>query len=123
LHSDGNIMAIIDWLVEGGIDALNPIQPDALDFGTVVEKAGDRLSMTGAFDLRYFLRPLTQETRDAMERETRRLFQVIDTFNLPATRTGFCIGPTHQVQPASDPSTFTAWVRMVHAINAERAGT
>jgi uroporphyrinogen decarboxylase len=121
LHSDGDIMDIIDWLAEGGIDALNPIQPGALDFGTVVEKAGARLSMTGAFDLRFFLSPCTQQTRDAMERETRRLFQAIDTFNTPTTRTGFCIGPTHQIQPTSDPSTFKAWVQMVHAINKERA--
>jgi uroporphyrinogen decarboxylase len=117
LHSDGNIMSIIDWLVEGGINALNPIQPGALDFGTVVEKAGARLSMTGAFDLRYFLSPCTKSNRVAMEAETQRLFQVIDTFNTPTIRTGFCIGPTHQVQPASDPRSFEAWIQMVHAIN------
>ncbi|MEX2758676.1 MAG: uroporphyrinogen decarboxylase family protein [Candidatus Sigynarchaeota archaeon] len=122
LHSDGNIMAIIDWLAEGGIDALNPIQPDALDFGTVVEKVGNHLSMAGAFDLRYFLAPCTEQNRNAMERETRRLFTIIDTFNNPSIRTGFCIGPTHQVQPASYPSTFEAWIKMVHAINQTRAG-
>jgi len=120
LHSDGNIMDIIDWLVEGGIDALNPIQPDALDFGAVVEKVGERLSMTGAFDLRYFLSPCTEWNRNAMEHETRRLFKIIDTFNTPSIRTGFCIGPTHQVQPASDPSSFEAWIQMVHSINKQR---
>ncbi len=88
-------MAIIDWLVEGGIDALNPIQPGAIDFGTMVEKAGARLSITGAFDLRYFMSPNTKLNRDAMEIETRRLFRVIYTFNTPTFRTGFCIGSTH----------------------------
>jgi uroporphyrinogen-III decarboxylase len=120
LHSDGDITSIIDWLAEGGLDALNPIQPGALDFGTVVKNAGVRLSITGAFDLRYFLSPCTKQNRDAMERETRRLFRIIDTFNTPAVQTGFCIGPTHQVQPASEPTTFEAWVQMVHAINQER---
>ncbi|MBN2154262.1 MAG: hypothetical protein JW839_22600 [Candidatus Lokiarchaeota archaeon] len=123
LHTDGNIMAIIDWLAEGGIDALNPIQPDALDFGAVIEKVGGRLSVTGAFDLRYFLAPLSQESRDAMEREVRRLFGVIDQFNSTSIRTGFCIGPTHQVQPTSDPRTFEAWIQTVHDINKERPGT
>lgn len=119
LHSDGNIMTILDWLADGGLDALNPIQPGALDFGTVIENVGARLSMTGAFDLRYFLSPCTKENRDAMERETRRLLAIVDTFNTPAIRTGFCIGPTHQVQPASFPSSFEAWVQMVHTINQE----
>ena len=49
LHSDGNIMSILEWLGEGGLDAINPIQPDALDFETVVKTIGHKLSLTASF--------------------------------------------------------------------------
>nr|MDO8114518.1 uroporphyrinogen decarboxylase family protein [Candidatus Sigynarchaeota archaeon] len=122
LHSDGNITEILSWLADGGIDAINPIQPDALDFETVVETIGHRLAVTGAFDLRYFLEPWSATVQAGLEKETRRLFGIIDAFNCNGTRTGFCIGPTHQVQPGSYVSTFEAWVRIVHERNKKKIG-
>lgn len=122
LHSDGDITLILPWLVEGGIDALNPIQPGALDMARVVAACGDRLAMTGAFDLRYFLDPCVPATRDAMAAEVARLFDIIDAFNDKGPgRTGFCIGPSHQVQPTSHVDTFEAWVATVHAANDRRS--
>lgn len=120
LHSDGDITAILDWLGEGGIDALNPIQPGALDFKEVVEKIGHKLSMTGAFDLRYFIEPISQATRDRIKLEIERIFTIIDNYNKGPNHTGFCIGPSHQVQPTSDPKTFEFWVKEVHEANARR---
>ena len=122
LHSDGDITTILGWLGEGGIDALNPIQPGALDFKAVVEAIGHELSMTGAFDLRYFIEPFCQETREKIEGEIERLFTIVDEYNEGPHRTGFCIGPSHQVQPTSDVKTFEYWVRAVHEANARREG-
>ena len=58
LHSDGNITAIFQWLCESGIDGINPIQPDALDFESVVKIIGNHLCFVGVFDLRYFLKQI-----------------------------------------------------------------
>ncbi|MHA1679465.1 MAG: uroporphyrinogen decarboxylase family protein [Promethearchaeota archaeon] len=124
LHSDGDISSILHLLGEGGIDALNPIQPGAMDFGDVVSTIGHELSMTGAFDLRYFLEPLNERTKVILRNETTRLFNIINEFNdrAPAGRTtGFCIGPSHQVQPASHVDTFEYWVQVVHELNAKRS--
>ncbi len=120
LHSDGNITAILEDLACGGIDALNPIQPGALDFETVARQVGERLALTGAFDLRLFLQPLTPAAKQALNKEIDRLFHVIDEINAHETRTGFCIGPSHQVQPASDVATFETWVSLVHQTNKRR---
>lgn len=120
LHSDGNITAILDWLGEGGIDALNPIQPGALDFKEVVQKIGHRLSMTGAFDLRYFIEPYSRDAAGRITTEVERLFAIIDEYNEASNQTGFCIGPSHQVQPTSDPRTFEYWVKAVHEVNERR---
>ncbi len=144
LHSDGNIMDILELLATGDIngesneeihiDGLNPIQPDALEFEEVVNKIGDRLSMTGAFDLRYFLDPPNKDTRQQMETEIRRLFSIMRNFNgqqgnqirsekgpersdRSLLNTGFCIGPTHQIQPRSYVDTFEMWIELIHQMN------
>jgi uroporphyrinogen decarboxylase len=113
LHSDGNIMDILDWLGESGLDGINPIQPDALDFETVVKKIGKKLSITGAFDLRLFLEKPNQETKKKLSSEINRLFGIIEQFNQESTNTGFVIGPTHQIQPTSYVETFEMWVKLI----------
>lgn len=123
LHSDGNITEIFEPLANGGIDALNPIQPDALDFKTVVNQIGDKLSLTGAFDLRYFLRPNTTETRDLLMLEVKKLMDIVDEYNSKQSRdkkTGFCIGSSHQIQAESIVDTFETWIKIVHDENRKR---
>ena len=47
-HSDGNLWPIMDMIADSGIDAINPIQPDAgMDIGEVKEKYGSRLCIAG----------------------------------------------------------------------------
>jgi hypothetical protein len=70
--------------------------------------------MTGAFDLRYFLEPGTPETRSNMAAEVDRLFGIINAYNEGPDRTGFCIGPSHQIQAGSNVDTFEAWAHIVH---------
>ncbi len=55
-HSDGNLWAIMDMIAESGIDAINPIQPDAsMDIGEVKQKYGDRLCLAGNINCGYTL--------------------------------------------------------------------
>ncbi|MBD3187132.1 hypothetical protein GF325_09910 [Candidatus Bathyarchaeota archaeon] len=115
LHSDGNITSIIPWLLQGGIDALNPIQPGALDFQEIMEKWGNHFALAGAFDLRFFLEPPVEPTFTRLHEEVERLMGIALAFH--GEPTGFCIGPSHQVQPASYPITFTRWVECVHQLN------
>lgn len=50
-HTDGNIMKIIDMIVETGIDGLNPIDPIAgMDIAEVKKKYGDRICIIGNID-------------------------------------------------------------------------
>ncbi len=55
-HCDGNIWSIMDMVVDAGIDAINPIQPDAgMDIGDMKEKYGDRVCLAGNIDCGYVL--------------------------------------------------------------------
>lgn len=48
LHSDGNIMPILDMLVDAGIEVLNPIEPKAgMSISTLMKKFGRKLSYVG----------------------------------------------------------------------------
>ena len=46
-HSDGNIMQIMDDLIEIGYDVINPIQPECMDPVEVKRRWGDRICMHG----------------------------------------------------------------------------
>lgn len=55
-HSDGNIMDIMDLLIEIGIDGLNPIDPLAgMDIGEVKKKYGDKVCLVGNIDCGHLL--------------------------------------------------------------------
>lgn len=50
-HTDGNIMKIIDMIVETGIDGLNPIDPIAgMDIAEVKKRYGDKICIIGNID-------------------------------------------------------------------------
>ena len=55
-HTDGNIMPILDMIVETGADALNPLEPQAgMDIGRIKQAYGDRIALVGNIDCGYLL--------------------------------------------------------------------
>ena len=50
-HSDGNIMSIMDMLVDAGIDGIDPIDPlGNMDLALIKEKYGDSIAIKGNVD-------------------------------------------------------------------------
>ncbi len=47
LHSDGNLLPIMEDLIELGLDALHPIDPTAMDIAQVKQMYGERLCLIG----------------------------------------------------------------------------
>ncbi len=68
-HSDGNIMKILDDIIDTGIDGLNPIEPVAgMDIGLIKEKYGNRISIWGNIDCGDLLcNGTTDQVRKAVE--------------------------------------------------------
>lgn len=51
MHSHGNIMRILDRLVETGIDMLNPLDPtEGMDLATIKARYGRELTLVGGMD-------------------------------------------------------------------------
>jgi len=51
VHSDGNLMPIIDDLLELGLNGLHPIEPGAMDISHLKRRYGKRLCLCGHIDL------------------------------------------------------------------------
>ena len=69
-HADGNLWPILDMVVDAGIDAINPIQPDAgMDIGDVKQRYGHRVCLSGNINCGYTLSdaPVEQVVREVKE--------------------------------------------------------
>lgn len=51
IHSDGNVMDLMDDIVEIGFDVVNPIQPECMDPVEVKKRWGDRITLHGGVSL------------------------------------------------------------------------
>ena len=68
-HSDGNLTEVIGDLIEAGIDALHPIEPQAMDIMAIRDKYGLRLSLVGNVDVD----TLISRSPDDVRKEAGRL--------------------------------------------------
>jgi uroporphyrinogen decarboxylase len=91
-HDDGDLRRLLPRLVELGIDILNPIQWRCGDWDLAALKAeyGDRLCFHAAVDNQ---QTLPFGTPDDVAGEVKRLIET-----LACDRTGFIIGPCHNLQ-------------------------
>lgn len=70
LHSDGNILPLLDRFIEIGFDGINPVEPKAgLDAVALRQRYGDRLVLIGGIDNAHILpRGNLEEVRDHVGR-------------------------------------------------------
>lgn len=55
-HSDGNLMKVMDGIVEAGIDGIDPVDPLAgMDLATFKQRWGSRVAIKGNVDCAYLL--------------------------------------------------------------------
>jgi uroporphyrinogen decarboxylase len=64
-HSDGDVSRVIEDVVDAGFDALNPIEPVAMDIRALKQQVGGRLGLIGNVDLSYTLTRGTPQEVDA----------------------------------------------------------
>ena len=89
-HSCGHITPFIDQLIEVGVDVLNPIQPESMNFNDINDKYGDRVSFWGTLGTQQLLPFGTkQEVYDT----------AIDRLKRCGSKGGIVLGPTHLVEP------------------------
>jgi len=77
LHTCGEVTAIMEDLIEIGMDVIHPIQPHAMDAKATVEAFGNRITFMPGIDVQHLLPHCTSEEVVAGTKE------LIDTFRGP----------------------------------------
>lgn len=91
-HTCGSVAAILDDLIEIGVEVLNPVQVTAagMDPSTLKRRYGDRLAFWGAIDTQYVLpRGSVAEVKAEVERRIEEL----------GAGGGYVLGAVHNIQP------------------------
>lgn len=89
-HSCGFITPLIPHLIEAGIDVLNPVQPECMNFKELHDEYGDRLSFHGTIG--------TQTTMPfGTPDEVRK--EVFRNLEIAGDRGGLFVAPTHLLEP------------------------
>lgn len=105
-HSDGNLLPILDDLIDIGFDALQPIEPKAMDIEALKMRYGDRLCLVGNLDLGS---TLTLGTPDDVRREVRERIRAV------APGGGYCVGSSNSVTNYVPLENFRAMVEATFA--------
>jgi uroporphyrinogen decarboxylase len=107
-HTDGNVVALLDDLIEAGIDALNPVQCSAvIDPAGVKARFGDRLSFWGSIDTQHVLPHGTPE--QVREEVGLRIQQL-------GKEGGFVATSVHNLQADVPPENILAMSDVVHEL-------
>jgi uroporphyrinogen decarboxylase len=89
-HSDGNCEPIIPELIEIGVTALNPVQPECMDPAKLKRQFGDRLAFWGSVGTQTTMPFGTPDEVRALVRER---------FATVGMGGGFVIAPTQVIEP------------------------
>lgn len=89
-HSDGYIAPFIPDLIEVGVDVLNPIQPECMDFEELYREFGDQISFLGVLGTQ------TLMPFGTPEEVKQTVFRYLD---LLGNRGGLLPCPTHILEP------------------------
>jgi uroporphyrinogen decarboxylase len=89
VHSCGDILAVMDDLVELGVDCLNPVQPECMDISLLKNKYGAKISYYGGIS--------TQDTlpfgsADEVRAETRNVIELM------SVNGGYITAPSQEIQ-------------------------
>ena len=89
-HSDGNMEAVFEDLIEVGFDIINPIQPESMDVEKIKSRYGDRVCLHGTISLQ---ETLPFGTPEEVADEVRHRISVCGRGG------GLILSPSNTIQP------------------------
>lgn len=102
-HTDGNILPIIDMIVDSGINALDPLEPIAgMDIGMIKEKYGTKIALIGNIDCTQLLTYGTEEeVIDAVK----------ETIAKAGAGGGYILASSNSIHPGVNPNNYKVMVK------------
>lgn len=100
-HSCGYIEPLIPHLIEAGIDVLNPIQSECMDFEEICQKYGDKVAFHGTIGTQTVMPHGTpQEVKETVWRN----------LDIAGVKGGLLVAPTHMLEPEVPVENILAYV-------------
>jgi uroporphyrinogen decarboxylase len=103
-HSDGFVEPIIPDLIEIGINALNPVQPECMHPEKLKKQYGDRMAFWGTFGIQH---TLPFGTPEEVEAEVKMRIETVGKGG------GLYLSPTHVIAPEVPFENLHAFVKAV----------
>jgi uroporphyrinogen decarboxylase len=101
-HSCGYVRPFIPDLIEAGVDILNPVQPECMDFADIHAEFGDKLSFCGTIG--------TQTTMPfGTPEEVREV--VLRNLDIAGSKGGLVACPTHLLEPEVPWANIDAYIK------------
>ena len=101
-HSCGHVTELIPNLIEAGVDVLNPVQPECMDFREIHDRFGDRLSFHGTIGTQTVMPFGTPE-------QVRKT--VFEHLKIAGRQGGLYVCPTHLLEPEVPVENIVAYVQ------------
>ncbi len=101
-HSCGYVEPFIPELIDAGVDVLNPVQPECMDFKKIHDMYGDVLSFNGTIGTQTVM-PF--ETPDGVRRK------VFENLEIAGDKGGLVCCPTHLLEPEVPWENIEAYIR------------
>jgi len=103
-HSCGYVLPFIEDLIECGVDILNPVQPECMDFAELHARYGDRLSFSGTIGTQQLM-PYGTPAQVRSE--------VLRNLEIAGKKGGLFCCPTHMLEPEVPWANVEAYVAAV----------
>jgi len=110
-HSCGYIEPFIPDLIDIGVDILNPVQPECMDFKDIHDKYGDKISFNGTIGTQQLM-PFG--TPDDIKAEVKR------NLSIAGNKGGLFCCPTHMLEPEVPWENIEAYVQACHEFNQNK---
>jgi len=101
-HSCGHVTELIPYLIEAGVDVLNPVQPECMDFKKIHAEYGDRLSFHGTIGTQTVM-PF------GTPKEVRQ--KVFENLDIAGQKGGLYVCPTHLLEPEVPVENVVAYIQ------------
>ena len=101
-HSCGRVTELIPSLIKAGIDVLDPVQPECMDFREIHDKYGDKLSFHGTIGTQTVMPFGTPE-------EVRKA--VFENLDIAGKKGGLYVCPTHLLEPEVPVENVIAYIK------------
>jgi len=106
-HTDGNVMPLLDMILDAGIDCLDPIDPlGGLDIGVMKRDYGDQIALKGNVNCATTL--VTGTIEDVVS-------ETLDVMRAAADGGGLILSSSNSIHSSINPANYLAMINTIRA--------